>query len=78
MTNERSIEILDTMLKDGRYLETGSHISSEVLETFNKAKEALELQSSFINELKDLKEKTESYLETVNDELDWFGENKNE
>lgn len=48
-------------------------IEEEDIEALDRAIEALELQSSFINELKDLKEKTESYLKTINDELDWFG-----
>lgn len=51
-------------------------IEEEDIEALDMAIKALELQSSFINELKDLKEKTESYLKTINDELDWFGENK--
>ena len=46
MTNQEAIEILNTMLKDGRYLENGTHIPLEVLETFNKAIEALKNQTS--------------------------------
>ena len=46
MANKEAIEILNTMLKDGRYLGNGTHIPLEVLETFNKAIEALENQKT--------------------------------
>ena len=44
MTNQEAIEILNTMLEEGRYLGNESHIPLEVLETFDKAKKALEKQ----------------------------------
>ena len=71
MTNQEAIEILKKY-KD----ESEEDYYIKRAEALDRAKEALELQSSFINELKALKEKTESYLNTINDELDWFGENK--
>lgn len=46
MTNNEAIEILNTMLEDGRYLGNGTHIPLEVLETFNKAIEALKTQKT--------------------------------
>lgn len=46
MTNNEAIEILNTMLEDGRYLGNGTHIPLEVLETFNKAREALKTQKT--------------------------------
>lgn len=46
MTNQEAIEILNTMFKDGRYLGNGTHIPLEVLESFNKAIEALENQKT--------------------------------
>lgn len=71
MTNKEALDRL-TCLK----LSYKIRIEEEDIEALDRAIEALELQSSFINELKDLKEKTESYLKTINDELDWFGENR--
>lgn len=46
MKNQETIETLNTMLKGGRYLGNGTHIPLEVLETFNKAIEALENQKT--------------------------------
>lgn len=71
MTNQETIEILKKY-KD----ESEEDYYIKRAEALDKAIKVLELQSSFINELKSLKEKTESYLNTINDELDWFGENK--
>ena len=56
MTNQETIETLNTMLKDGRYLGNGTHIPLEVLETFNKAIEALENQKSVIEEIEKIKD----------------------
>lgn len=71
MTNQEAIEILKKY-KD----ESEEDYYIKRAEALDRAIKVLELQSSFINELKALKEKTESYLNTINDELDWFGENK--
>ena len=71
MTREEAIKAIQ-YFQD----EYDSNGSGHLDKALDMAIEALELQSSFINELKALKEKTESYLETINDELDWFGENK--
>lgn len=72
MTNQEAIEELKSRKE---HYEMGDGCEF-LVEALDKAIEALELQSSLINELKDLKEKTESYLKTINDELDWFGGDK--
>ena len=74
MTNQEAIEILKKYKDE---IEEDYYVYYvKRAKALDRAIEALKLQSSFINELKSLKGKTESYLNIINNELDWFGENK--